>query len=94
MTKYIEIVDVMVPDYCEITFKRPTGLIDKIRHPRFERLSDDLFEELKKATLKANGNILLSYKNVEKLKKIEVKRNPEMDEYYASRERIRKAMSY
>lgn len=54
---------VQVADYCEVTVRRPNGLVETVRMDKFRGLNEKQFALVKEANRKAGRGEVLSYKN-------------------------------
>lgn len=50
---------------CELTVKRPSGVVEVVTHPTIRALVPAAFKQIVAATKKANGSDVISYENIE-----------------------------
>lgn len=91
MIKAGQKIEVQVPDYCELTVRRPNGEIEVVRGNGFTALNDKLFARVKTESAKAGRGELLSYRNVTKAASYTT---TEADAATDSTARIEKTMRY
>ena len=58
---------VISPARCEVTIRRPNGVVETVVHPKQDKLNDGLMRQMRAAMSQAGQGEVLSYRNIDRV---------------------------